>query len=68
MIGCYIIHSSKLNRFYIGVTQDGVAARITKHNASTYGSHRFTSAADDWELFLFIPTADYAMRLESNAR
>ena len=66
MIGCYIIHSSKLNKFYIGATQDDVTSRIEKHNNSTYGKHRFTAKADDWTLFLFIPTKDYpqAIRIE----
>ena len=66
MIGCYIIHSSKLNKFYIGATQEDVSSRIEKHNNGTYGKHRFTAKADDWALFLFIPTKDYpqAIRIE----
>ncbi len=54
MIACYIIYSEKLNRFYIGVTQADLVERISKHNDGSYGDHRFTSKASDWELFLFI--------------
>lgn len=66
MVGCYIIFSDKLNRFYIGATQDEVSLRIQNHNLGKYGKHRFTSTADDWKLFLFITSKDYshAIRLE----
>jgi len=66
MIGCYILYSDKLKKFYIGATQKDVLLRIQKHNHGTYGKHRFTAAATDWELFLFIRTGDYshAIRLE----
>ena len=47
MVGCYILHSEKLNKFYIGVTQDDVALRIQKHNEGFYGKHRFTAKAND---------------------
>ena len=60
MVGCYIIHSEKLNKFYIGVTQDDLNSRIKKHNEGFYGKHRFTSKANDWKLFLFIKTLNYA--------
>jgi putative endonuclease len=66
MVGCYILHSNKLNKFYIGVTQDDIVSRIKKHNDSSYGNHRFTAKATDWELFLFIDCLDYsqALRIE----
>jgi putative endonuclease len=60
MIGCYILHSDKLNKFYVGATQDDVSQRIEKHNLGTYGKHRFTAVASDWKLYLFIPVVDYA--------
>ena len=70
MIGCYIIFSKKLNRFYIGVTQQGVNERILKHNEHAYGNHRFTAKAEDWELFLFIESDDYkqAVRIEKHIK
>ena len=65
-IGCYIIFSKKLDKHYVGVCQDNLLQRIRHHNTAQYGSHRFTSAADDWELRLFIPAMDYshAVRME----
>ncbi len=70
MIGCYIIYSEKLNKFYIGATHEDVSIRIENHNLCSYGKHRFTATADDWKLFLFIPTNDYAhaIRLEKKIK
>jgi putative endonuclease len=66
MTCCYIIHSAKLNKFYIGVTQEDISRRIEKHNNASYGYNRFTSKSNDWVLYLFIPTKDYtqAIRIE----
>ena len=66
MTGCYILYSEKLCRFYIGVTQDDVAARIKKHNEAYYGKYKYTSKSNDWTLFLFIETSDFshAVRIE----
>ena len=63
---CYIIHSEKLNKFYIGATNDSINDRIKKHNDKTYGNHRFTAKANDWKLFLFFETEtyDHAIRIE----
>ena len=60
MIGCYIIFSEKLNRFYIGATQEGMENRLAAHNSAKYGKSHFTSHTNDWTLFLFIPTSDFA--------
>jgi putative endonuclease len=70
MVGCYIIFSDKLNKFYIGATQEDVTLRIMKHNLGTYGKHRFTSTTNDWELFLFISALDYAhaIRIERKVK
>ncbi len=57
---CYILFSQKLNKFYVGVTTDDIHVRITKHNESQYGNHRYTSTADDWELYLDIVVEDFA--------
>jgi len=63
---CYILHSSSLNRFYIGATQDSIENRIEKHNLHSHGNHRFTAATNDWELYLLISVSDYshAIRIE----
>jgi len=47
----YIIFSVKLNRFYIGFTSDFDTRMEFHKNAE---SHKFTSNADDWKLFLKI--------------
>ena len=60
MIGCYIIFSEKLNRFYIGATQEGMENRLAAHNSAKYGKSHFTSHTNDWTLFLFIPTSNFA--------
>jgi putative endonuclease len=44
----YIIYSSKLDRYYIGVTND-IAARLKKHNTKVY-KNAFTSRGIPWEL------------------
>ncbi len=59
MIACYIIFSKKLNRFYTGVTQSDLDERIIKHNDGSYGDHRFTAKASDWELFIFIECGSF---------
>ena len=44
----YILHSNKLNRFYIGYTTD-LKTRMEFHQQST--PEKFTAKADDWELY-----------------
>ena len=46
----YIIHSDKLNRYYIGSTELMPEERLSLHLAKVYGIRKFTAAADDWEL------------------
>lgn len=65
-ICCYILYSPSLDKFYTGACQESLSERIAKHNAHAYGNHRFTAAANDWELFLRIDAIDYthAIRIE----
>ena len=42
----YILHSTHIDRYYIGHTSD-IQIRIERHNN---GSSRFTARAADWEL------------------
>ena len=63
MIGCYIFFSEKLQKFYIGATQEDVDQRFVKHNENLYGNHRYTAPVDDWKLYLFIPAKDYPMAI-----
>ena len=46
----YIIHSDKLNRFYIGESENP-KIRLEQHN-SHYFKTNFTKAATDWKLVL----------------
>lgn len=64
MNSCYIIFSKKLNRFYIGVCHDDLTERIKKHNDHSYGLHRFTAKASDWELFLRIECSSHTQALK----
>jgi putative endonuclease len=41
---CYILYSKKLDRYYLGHTDD-ITRRLQDHNA---GISSFTSKADDW--------------------
>ncbi|MBS1774509.1 MAG: GIY-YIG nuclease family protein [Bacteroidetes bacterium] len=43
---CYIIYSKKLDRFYVGYTDD-IVVRLSQHNN---GISTYTSKASDWEL------------------
>lgn len=65
-VGCYIIYSQKLDRYYIGACQSNLSERIEKHNRSFYGKQKYTSISDDWVLFLFIKAENYphAIRIE----
>ena len=59
-----------MNRFYTGVTQESLEERIIKHNDHSYGNHRFTAKADDWELFLLLKVDEYshAVRIEKKIK
>ena len=66
----YILFSKKLNKFYIGATQESIEERINKHNTKSYGVHHFTAKAEDWSLFLSFETEDFkhAFRLENKIK
>ena len=51
MFCVYILHSKKLDRFYIGFTSD-IDIRLDFHKLSP--PNKFTGKATDWELFLVI--------------
>ena len=51
MFCVYILHSKKLDRFYIGFTSD-IDIRLDFHKISP--SNKFTGKATDWEPFLVI--------------
>ncbi|RZK13119.1 MAG: GIY-YIG nuclease family protein [Flavobacterium sp.] len=43
----YILHSSSLDKFYIGHTGDELSTRLRKHNTNHKG---FTGRTADWQL------------------
>ncbi|MCM8569256.1 GIY-YIG nuclease family protein [Gramella jeungdoensis] len=52
----YIIHSAKIDRYYVGETADA-EFRLNLHNQH-YFSQSFTKAAKDWELKLIFKTSN----------
>jgi putative endonuclease len=46
---CYIIYSRKLDKYYVGQTED-LESRLSDHNA---GISVYTSKASDWQLMYF---------------
>jgi putative endonuclease len=57
MASVYILHSKKLNRFYIGSCKD-LSYRLNQHlNKEFSGS--FTTTAEDWELYFFVDELAY---------
>jgi len=67
---CYILYSVSLDKYYIGATAHDIDIRIIKHNSSFYGTSKYTSKTNDWELFLVIETLDYshALRIEAKIK
>jgi len=57
----YILHSTTLNRYYIGHTSQ-LAERLRKHNSHHKG---FTGKADDW---LVVYDEIYETKVEAYAR
>jgi putative endonuclease len=64
MARCYILYSSKLNKFYVGITSNNLEQRIKEHNENAYGMRSYTAKTDDWELFLFIQCASNSVALK----
>lgn len=66
---CYILYSAKLDKFYIGFTQENLHDRILKHQKGFY-DHSFTQIADDWELFHHIDceTISQALQIEKHIK
>ena len=59
-IGCYILWSDKIKKHYVGVCQDNLNNRILAHNEHLYGKKSFSAITNDWSLFLFLKTDDFA--------
>ena len=50
---CYILYSTSLDNYYVGITSEDLQERLLIHNSSGYGKH-YTSQVTDWEVFHFI--------------
>ena len=61
---CYIIFSSKLDKYYTGSCAN-FDLRLEAHNSKKYAAS-FTSKSDDWKRFVVIQTETnkHALRLE----
>ena len=57
MASVYILHSKKLNRFYIGSCKD-LSYRFDQHLNKEF-KESFTAKAEDWELYLSIDELIY---------
>jgi putative endonuclease len=68
MFSVYILKSSKLNRFYIGTTDD-VQNRIIEHNSMAF-KNAFTSRGVPWVLILSIDnlSSDQAYKIERHIK
>jgi putative endonuclease len=65
---CYIIYSKKLNRYYVGETEN-LNQRLTQHN-SCFFKGCYTSKSSDWEIFHVIEckTKEQARRIENHIK
>ena len=61
----YIIYSAKINRYYVGESED-FQVRLVQHNSGFF-KNASTSLTDDWEEFLSVLCDDrgHARRLET---
>ena len=64
----YILHSERLNKFYIGTTDD-VQRRLEEHNSSAY-KDSFTTKGRPWILFLAIEglSSEQAYKIEKKIK
>lgn len=62
----YIIYSLKLDKYYIGYSED-VSVRLEQHNS---GISTFTAKANDWTLkyLEILPTREAAMKREKEIK
>jgi putative endonuclease len=51
---CYVLYSSSIDQYYVGITTESVESRLYKHNEAFYGK-TFTSKVNDWVVYLEIP-------------
>ena len=61
MATVYIIYSSNLDKFYIGVCKD-LTIRIEQHNSGFY-KNSYTSKTSDWVLYFQINSTQHSQAL-----
>ncbi len=68
MFFVYILHSDKLDRFYIGQT-DNLKVRLQEHLSKIF-PHSFTAKADDWVVFYYFScdSRKTAMKIENHLK
>jgi len=68
MASVYILHSEKLDRFYVGSCKD-LSYRFEQHLNKEF-TESFTTAAEDWVLYLSIDELEYqqARSIESHLK
>ncbi|WP_258097725.1 GIY-YIG nuclease family protein [Marinoscillum pacificum] len=59
----YILHSSKLNKFYTGSSELAASERLELHLNKYYSNNKFSAKADDWKLFLAIDCSNKSQAL-----
>ncbi|MCD4790779.1 MAG: GIY-YIG nuclease family protein [Bacteroidales bacterium] len=70
MYYCYILYSPSKDTFYVGSTRLSTEQRLERHLSTYYGSMKFTSKFNDWELFHAIAcqTFPQAMAIEKHIK
>ena len=68
MYSCYILHSLKLDSFYVGES-DNVSERLKQHNSGFYQGS-FTAQTTDWTIFVVLDCNDraHARRVERHIK
>ena len=64
----YILHSKKLNKYYVGETFD-VQRRIERHNSGYY-DNKYTARGKPWDLYLKIEckNKEQAQKIEQHIK
>ena len=67
---CYILYSPAYDTFYVGSTRLLAEERLERHLSSYYGSAKFTSRFNDWEIFHTIACNSFsqAMAIEKHIK
>ncbi len=53
MATVYILHSKKIDKFYIGFTTESIEQRLEKHNKNYY-ENKWTKQGQPWDVFYIL--------------